>query len=69
MICHRHLEYRCFPQRWLGELSGTTAPSFQYDGLSRMTLSSDSVGSVAAGAGFFFDSLGRVIEEVQSYGS
>jgi hypothetical protein len=47
---------------------GTPAQSFQYDGRSRMTLANDSVSSVTAGASFYFDSMSRVIEEVQSYG-
>lgn len=47
---------------------GTSAQSFQYDGMSRMTLATDTAGSFTAGVGFYFDSLGRVIEEAQSYG-
>jgi YD repeat-containing protein len=48
---------------------GTTGQSFQYDGLSRMTFARDSVGSANADSVFIFDSLGRMIEEGQSYGS
>jgi hypothetical protein len=48
---------------------GTSGQSFQYDGASRMTFSRDSVGSANADAVFVFDSLSRVIEEGQSYGS
>ena len=46
---------------------GTTAQSFQYDGLSRTTFSRDTAGS-NADASFFFDSLGRSVEEQQSFG-
>jgi hypothetical protein len=50
-------------------VQGTTAQSFEYDGMSRKTFARDSVGSVNADATFVFDSLSRVMEEVQSYGS
>ena len=45
---------------------GTTAQAFQYDGLSRMTFSRDDAGS-NADASFFFDSLGRSVEEKQTF--
>jgi YD repeat-containing protein len=48
---------------------GTTAQCFQYDGLSRMTFGRDTVSSANADAAFTFDSLGRVVEEGQTYGS
>ena len=47
---------------------GTTAQAFQYDGLSRMTCASDTSGGSAAESRFFHDSLGRLVEEQQSYG-
>ena len=47
---------------------GTTAQSFQYDGLSRQTFGRDSVEATHADSWFAFDSLGRVAEEKQTYG-
>lgn len=49
------------------DVVGTTAQAFEYDGLSRRTLARDSVGAADADALFFYDSLGRVLEESQSY--
>ncbi len=48
---------------------GTTGQSFQYDGLSRMTFARDSVGSTNADVTLAYDSLGRVLEDAQAYGS
>jgi len=48
---------------------GTTAQSFQYDGLSHLTFSRDTVLLNHADASFSFDSLGRSIEESQVYQS
>jgi RHS repeat-associated protein len=50
-------------------VQGTTAQRFQYDGRSRMTFSRDSVGSIDADTPFAFDSLSRVAEEAQTYGT
>jgi RHS repeat-associated protein len=47
---------------------GTTAQSFEYDGLSRMTFAEDDIDEVNADTDLIYDSLGRVIEEVQLYG-
>ena len=47
---------------------GTTAQSFQYDGLSRNTQAIDSVGSTNAEVDFVFDSFNRLLEETQIYG-
>ena len=49
-------------------LYGTTAQSFQYDGLSRVTYSRDSA-STTCDVHLYFDSLGRVLEENQDTGS
>lgn len=47
---------------------GTTAQSFQYDGLSRNTQAIDTVVSTSAEVDFVYDSLSRVLEETQIYG-
>ncbi len=47
---------------------GTTAQSFSYDGLSRNTFARDTVSSTNADVTFVYDSLGRVVEESQTYG-
>jgi RHS repeat-associated protein len=47
---------------------GTTAQSFQYDGLSRNTKAVDTVTSTSAEVDFVYDSLNRVLEETQIYG-
>jgi len=47
---------------------GTDSQSFEYDGLSRLTRSLDTISSTSAEARFFFDSISRVVEESQSYG-
>ncbi len=46
---------------------GTTAQSFQYDGLSRATFARDSVGSTNADVTLVYDSLGRTLEDSQAY--
>jgi len=46
---------------------GTTAQSFQYDGLSRRTFARDSILSANADCSFAYDSLGRGVEEVQAF--
>ena len=51
------------------DVEGTTAQSFQYDGLSRMTFARDSVSSTNADVTTVYDSLGRTLEESQTYGS
>ena len=48
---------------------GTTAQSFQYDGLSRTTFARDGVVSTNADVTLAYDSLGRVLEDAQAYGS
>jgi YD repeat-containing protein len=45
---------------------GTTAQSYEYDGLSRMTFSEDIVVD-GTDASITYDSLGRIIEESQAY--
>jgi RHS repeat-associated protein len=52
----------------LTSLYGTTAQSFQYDGLSRMTFSQDSASTTSI-VQPYYDSLGRVLEENQNIGS
>ena len=46
---------------------GTTAQSFQYDGLSRQTQAIDTVSSTHAEVDFVYDSINRTIEEIQKY--
>ena len=46
---------------------GTTAQSFQYDGLSRMTYARDSVGTTHADVTLVYDSLSRVLEDSQTF--
>jgi len=48
---------------------GTTAQSFEFDGLSRITFCRDSVSGTNADAGFTYDSISRVLEEQQTYSS
>jgi RHS repeat-associated protein len=52
----------------LTSLYGTTAQSFQYDGLSRVTFSQD-LASTTSIVQPYYDSLGRVLEENQNIGS
>jgi YD repeat-containing protein len=47
---------------------GTTAQSFQYDDLSRLTQATDVSGSNTAQVAFYYDSLNRLVEEDQTYG-
>ncbi|WP_093281801.1 RHS repeat-associated core domain-containing protein [Verrucomicrobium sp. GAS474] len=47
---------------------GTTAQTFQYDGLGRNTQAIDTVVSTSAEVDFIYDSLGHVLEEKQAYG-
>ena len=47
---------------------GTTAQSFEYDGLSRNTFARDSVSSTHADVAFVYDSLNRNLEESQVFG-
>jgi RHS repeat-associated protein len=49
-------------------VSGTTAQSFQFDGLSRPTFARDSVGITNADVTNVYDSLNRLLEESQVYG-
>jgi RHS repeat-associated protein len=49
-------------------VSGTTAQSFQFDGLSRNTFARDSVGATNADVTSVYDSLNRLLEESQVYG-
>ena len=49
-------------------VGGTTAQSFQYDGLSRQTQAIDTVSITSAEVDFFYDSKNRVLEEEQIYG-
>ncbi len=49
-------------------IGGTTAQSFQYNGLGQMTFSADTVGSNSAEVTVAFDSIQRSVEEGQSYG-
>ena len=44
-------------------IGGTTSQSFQYDGLNRPTLNQDITGGGTVLVTFFYDSLGRSIEE------
>ena len=46
---------------------GTTAQSFQFDGLSRTTFARDGVGSTNADVTRVYDSLGRELEDSQAY--
>ncbi len=46
---------------------GTTAQTFQFDGLSRTVFGRDTAGTGNADAGFIFDSISRVLEEQQTY--
>ncbi len=48
-------------------VGGTTAQAFQYDGLSRTTFARDAIGGSNADVAFKYDSLGRVIEEGQTF--
>ncbi len=48
-------------------IGGTTAQSFQFDGLSRLTLARDSVGITNADVTTVYDSLSRLLEESQVY--
>jgi RHS repeat-associated protein len=52
----------------LTSLYGTTAQSFQYDGLSRVTFSQDSASTTSI-VQPYYDSLGQVLEENQNIGS
>jgi RHS repeat-associated protein len=58
-----------------GTPAGTLAQAFDFDGLSRITFSRDSVGTVGvsglvnADVGFTRDSIDRVLEEQQTYSS
>jgi RHS repeat-associated protein len=47
---------------------GTTAQSFEYDGLSRNTFARDSISSTHADVSLRYDSLSRVLEDSQAYG-
>ncbi|MCG8585201.1 MAG: RHS repeat protein, partial [Pirellulales bacterium] len=47
---------------------GTTAQSFEYDGLSRTTFARDSVSTTHADVSLDYDSLGRVLEDSQTFG-
>ncbi len=47
---------------------GTTAQSFQYDGLSRTTFAGDTVGAANADVTMVYDSLNRVLEDSQAFG-
>ena len=47
---------------------GTTAQTFQYDGVARITFARDTVGSTHADVTIVYDSLSRVLEESQTYG-
>ncbi len=47
---------------------GTTAQSFQYDGLSRMTFARDSVSTTHVDVTLVYDSLGRMLEDSQAFG-
>jgi len=46
---------------------GTTAQSFQFDCLSRMTFARDSAGGTNADVTMVYDSLSRVLEESETY--
>ena len=48
-------------------IGGTTAQSFQFDGLSRLTFARDSVGITNADVTTVYDSLSRLLEESQVY--
>jgi RHS repeat-associated protein len=50
-------------------VQGTTAQSFEYDGLSRQTFGRDSVGTNNTDVAFVYDSISRVVEEVQTLSS
>jgi RHS repeat-associated protein len=50
-------------------VQGTTAQSFQYDGLSRQTFGRDSVGTNNTDVSLVYDSMSRVVEEVQTLSS
>ncbi len=47
---------------------GTTAQSFQFDGLSRTTSARDSVNTTHADVALVYDSLSRVLEDSQTFG-
>jgi len=49
-------------------VGGTTAQSFAYDGLSRITQAIDTVSGTSATVNFNYDSLSRTLEEGQLYG-
>jgi RHS repeat-associated protein len=49
-------------------VAGTTAQSFQFDGLSRITFARDSVRGTNADVTTVYDSLSRLLEESQVYG-
>ncbi len=49
-------------------VAGTTAQSFQHDGLSRMTFARDSLSSTNADVTLVYDSLSRVLEESHGFG-
>jgi hypothetical protein len=48
-------------------IPGTTAQSSQYDGLSRRTFSRDTVDDANADVTTIYDSIGRTLEESQTY--
>ena len=48
-------------------IGGTTGQSFQYDGLTRLTSSTDTTASGSAVANTTYDSLGRTVEEGQTF--
>ena len=49
-------------------IGGTTAQSFQYNGLSQTTFARDTANGNNADVTIVFDSIGRTIEEEQAYG-
>ena len=50
-------------------IGGTTSQAFQYDGLGRLTSSTDTTASGGAVVNIAYDSLGRGVEEGQVYGA
>ena len=49
-------------------IGGTTAQSFKYNGLSQTTFARDTANGCNADAAMVYDSIGRTVEEVQTYG-
>ncbi len=49
-------------------IGGTTAQSFQYNGLAQTTFARDTVGTNNADVTLVYDSIGRTVEEEQVYG-